>query len=259
MESPRLAQVVSDGLTKRWSPDEIAARLRIDHPDDLEMRVSHETIYSSLYLQGKGGLRRELISSLRSGRLHRRPRRRGEQAKRGKVLGDLIPISERPAEAGDRAVPGHWEGDLIMGAFNRSAIVTVVERTSRFLLLGELLNGHSAQAVYERLLKLTGDLPDIVRRSLTWDQGTEMAKWPQLKIEADIDVFFCDPHSPWQRPSNEHMNGLLRQYFPKGTDLNLVSVEQVRAVAVEMNGRPRKVLGWRTPAEVYAEVVAMAA
>ena len=147
----------------------------------------------------------------------------------------------------------------IMGAFNRSALVTVVERRSRFLLLGDLPDGHDAQAVYECLLELTADLPDGLRRSLTWDQGTEMAKWPLLQADADIDVFFCDPHSPWQRPSNEHMNGLLRQYFPKGTDLNRVTLDQVQFVAAEMNGRPRKVLNWRTPAEVYADTVATAA
>lgn len=256
---PSLAAVVTEGLEKRWSPAEVAARLVVDHPDDAEMRVSHETIYASLYLQGKGGLKRELIAALRSGRLHRRPRRRGEKARRANVLGDITPISARPPEAADRAFPGHWEGDLIMGAFNRSALVTVVERRSRFLLLGDLPEGHDAQAVYACLIELTADLPDGLRRSLTWDQGREMASWPKLQADADIEVFFCDPHSPWQRPSNEHMNGLLRQYFPKGTDLNNVSLEQVRFVAAEMNGRPRKVLGWRTPAEVYADVVATAA
>jgi len=255
----KLASVVADGLAKRWSPAEVAARLVLDHPDDSEMRVSPETIYTSLYLQGKGGLKRELLAALRSGRLRRRPRRRGEKARRGNVLGDITPISARPPEAADRAFPGHWEGDLIMGAFNRSALVTVVERRSRFLLLGDLPEGHDAQAVYACLIELTGDLPDAVRRSLTWDQGREMANWVQLQADADIDVFFCDPHSPWQRPSNEHMNGLLRQYFPKGTDLNNVSLEQARHVAAEMNGRPRKVLGWRTPAEVYADVIATAA
>ena len=223
------------------------------------MRVSAESIYCSLYLQGKGGLKRELVRALRTGRLKRRPRKRGENAKRANVLGDITPISSRPPEAADRAFPGHWEGDLIMGAFNRSALVTVVERRSRFLLLGDLPAGHDAQAVYECLIELTADLPDALRRSLTWDQGREMAEWEKLQADADIDVFFCDPHSPWQRPSNEHMNGLLRQYFPKGTDLNMISLEHVRFVAAEMNGRPRKVLNWRTPAEVYADVVAMAA
>lgn len=255
----KLAAVVADGLERRWSPAEVAARLVLDHPEDPEMRVSHETIYTSLYLQGKGGLKRELIAALRSGRLRRRPRRRGEKAMRGNVLGAITPISARPPEAADRAFPGHWEGDLIMGAFNRSALVTVVERRSRFLLLGDLPEGHDAQSVYACLIELTADLPDAVRRSLTWDQGREMAKWADLQADADIDVFFCDPHAPWQRPSNEHMNGLLRQYFPKGTDLNNVSLEQVRFVAAEMNGRPRKVLGWRTPAEVYADVIATAA
>ncbi len=256
VSNPTLAAFVEDGLKKRWSPAEIHARLIIDFPNDLEMRVSHETIYTSLYLQAKGGLKKELISALRSGRLRRRLRKRGESARRS-ILGDIVPISDRPPQAADRAFPGHWEGDLIMGAFNRSAIVTVVERRSRFLLLGDLPEGHDAQSVYECLFELTADLPDLLRKSLTWDRGVEMAKWNDLQQDADIDVFFCDPHSPWQRPSNEHMNGLLRQYFPKGTDLNLITYDHLKFVAAEMNGRPRKVLGWKTPAEVYAEAVAM--
>jgi IS30 family transposase len=256
---PVLAAAVAEGLARRWSPGEVSARLVIDHPDDEAMRVSHETIYTSLYLQGRGGLKKELISALRSGRLRRRPRRRGENAKRANVLGDIEPISARPPEAADRAIPGHWEGDLIMGAFNRSAIVTVVERRSRLLLLGELPAGHGAQEVYECLRGLCADLPAVARRTLTWDQGREMADWAQLEVDADIEVYFCDPHSPWQRPSNEHMNGLLRQYFPKGTDLNNVTRKHLREVAIEMNGRPRKVLGYRTPAEVYADIVATAA
>jgi IS30 family transposase len=253
---PRLAAAVSDGLTKRWSPAAIAARLRVDHTDDAEMRVSHETIYRSLYLQGRGGLKRELIAALRSGRLRRRTRKRGENARRGNVLGAITPISARPAEAADRAVPGHWEGDLIMGAFNRTAIVTLVERTSRFLILGELPAGHDAQAVYECLTDLIGDLPELMRQSLTWDQGREMARWPRLQIDADVDVFFCDPHSPWQRPSNENTNGLLRQYFPKGTDLNLISRPHLHQVAAQHNDRPRKVLEYGKPIEVYSSLVA---
>lgn len=254
--NPVLAGFVEEGLKKRWSPAEIHARLVLEYPDDEAMRVSHETIYSSLYVQAKGGLKKELLSALRSGRLRRRPRKRGESARRS-VLGDVVPISERPPEASDRAFPGHWEGDLIMGAFNRSAIVTVVERRSRFLLLGDLPEGHDAQNVYECLFELTAGLPDLLRKSLTWDRGSEMANWNQLQDDAEIDVYFCDPHSPWQRPSNEHMNGLLRQYFPKGTDLNLITYDHLKFVAAEMNGRPRKVLGWKTPAEVYAEAVAM--
>ncbi|MGH9122769.1 MAG: IS30 family transposase, partial [Acidimicrobiales bacterium] len=182
-----LAKVVSAGLEKRWSPAEVAARLVLDHPDDQAMRVSHETIYTSLYLQGKGGLRRELISALRSGRLRRRPRRRAENAKRANVLGEVTPISARPPEAEDRAFPGHWEGDLLMGAFNRSALVTVVERRSRYLLLGDLPEGHDARAVYECLIELCGDLPDSLRRSLTWDQGREMARWAALQADAEIE------------------------------------------------------------------------
>ena len=180
---PRLADAVAIGLTERWSHAEVSARLVVDFPDDPEMRVSAETICASLYMQGKGGLKRELIAALRSGRLRRRPRRRGEVARRANVLGDITPISQRPAEASDRAFPGHYEGDLLMGAFNRSAIVTVVERRSRFLLLGDLPAGHDAQAVYECLIELTADLPDALRRSLTWDQGREMGSTPTSQLD----------------------------------------------------------------------------
>jgi transposase, IS30 family len=256
----RLAARVESGLKQRWSPAAISARLVVDFATDPEMRVAPETISGSLYLQGKGGLKKELISALRSGRLRRRPRRPAEKARRGCVLGDYTPISQRPPEVADRAVPGHWEGDLIMGAFNRSAIVTVVERQSRFLLLGDLPEGHDAQSVYECLVDITLDLPSLLWKSLTWDQGREMAKWSQkwsqLQIDTDVEVFFCEPHSPWQRPSNENMNGLLRQYFPKGTDLNKIPYAYLQSVAAELNGRPRKVLDWRTPAEVYNHLVA---
>jgi len=223
------------------------------------MRVSAETIYTSLYLQGRGGLRKEPVSALRSARLRRRARKRGENAKRANVLGDIAPISARPAEAADRAVPGHWEGDLIMGAFNRSAIVTLVESSSRLVLLGELPYGHGAQEVYDCGRALCADLPAVTRRSVTRDQGREMAEWVSLEADADVEVYFCDPHSPWQRPSNEHMNRLLYQYFPTGADLGLVTRKQLLTVDAEMNGRPRNLLGWRTPAEVYADVVATAA
>jgi transposase, IS30 family len=255
---PALAAAVSTGLEQRWSPGQIATRLRREFPDEPEMRVSHETIYSSLYCQGRGGLRRELISALRSGRVRRRVRRPAESARRNQ-LAPMAMISERPAEAADRAIPGHWEGDLIMGAFNRSAILTLVERSTRYTLLGDLPQGHGAEDVYACLMELMPTLPANLARSLTWDQGREMALHQQFTIDSGIQVYFCDPHSPWQRPTNENTNGLLRQYFPKGTDLNLVSKNHLDTVAIELNGRPRVVLHGETPAEAYAALVAMAA
>ncbi len=256
---PALAARVSKGLEQRWSPGQIATRLRREFPDDAEARVSHETIYASLYCQGRGGLRKELISALRSGRARRQPRSRGEQARRHNVLGDMVPISERPPEVADRAVPGHWEGDLIMGAFNRSAILTLVERATRYTLLGDLPGGHSASEVYACLMELIRTLPANLARSLTWDQGREMAMHATFTVDSGVQVYFCDPHSPWQRPTNENTNGLLRQYFPKGTDLDLVSKDHLDSVAAELNGRPRIVLQGETPAEAYARLVAMAA
>lgn len=256
---PELAAVVTAGLEQRWSPGQISTRLAREHPDDPERRVSHETIYRSLYCQGRGGLKRELISALRSGRARRRPRSRAEESRRANVLGTIVPISERPAEAADRAVPGHWEGDLIMGAFNRSAIVTLVERTTRYTLLGDLPDGHGAEEVYACLMELMPTLPANLVRSLTWDQGREMAQWKEFQVDSGIAVYFCDPHSPWQRPTNENTNGLLRQYFPKGTDLNRVTKDHLDSVAAELNGRPRVVLHGETPAEAYAALVAMTA
>ncbi|HVE45566.1 MAG TPA: IS30 family transposase, partial [Acidimicrobiales bacterium] len=249
---PALAARVSEGLEQRWSPGQIATRLRREFPDDAEARVSHETIYASLYCQGRGGLRKELISALRSGRARRRPRSRGEQARRHNVLGDMVPISERPPEVADRAVPGHWEGDLIMGAFNRSAILTLVERATRYTLLGDLPGGHSASEVYACLMELIRTLPANLARSLTWDQGKEMAMHATFTVDSGVQVYFCDPHSPWQRPTNENTTGLLRQYFPKGTDLDLVTKDHLDSVAAELNGRPRIVLQGETPAEAYA-------
>jgi IS30 family transposase len=215
LRCPELAARVTDGLERRWSPGQIAVRLRREFPDEPEARVSHETIYASLYCQGKGGLRRELIAALRSGRAERRPRSRVEKAKRHKVLGTAIPIRDRPPEAADRAVPGHWEGDLLMGAYNRSAIVTLVERTSRYTLLGALPDSHRAQGVYDCLMELIATLPANLARSLTWDRGSEMARHHLFTIDSGIQVYFCDPHSPWQRATNENTNGLLRQYFPR--------------------------------------------
>jgi len=251
-----------------WSPEQISNRLKVDFADDDSMRISPETIYQSLYVQGRGALRRELTACLRTGRALREPRARTRRSGRSFVTGEVM-ISERPAEAADRAVPGHWEGDLIIG-FEKSAIGTLVERSSRYTMLlhlprmeafgttpyiknGPALAGHGAEAVRDAITAQMHTLPEQLRRSLTWDQGGEMAQHVQLKIAAGIEVYFCDPHSPWQRPSNENTNGLLRQYFPKGTDLSRWSTKQIAAVAAAINGRPRKVLGWRTPAEVYQD------
>jgi IS30 family transposase len=244
---------VQDKLRQRWSPEQISRRLAAEFPDRPEMRVSHETIYQSLYVQGRGALRRELAASLRTGRALRKPRRvTGER--RGKIAG-MVNISERPAEVADRAVPGHWEGDLLMGAAGKSAIGTLVERTTRFAMLVPLPGGHDAAAVAEALTPVIAGLPGAVRRSLTWDQGWEMRSHAQVAVDADVEIYFCDPHSPWQRGSNENTNGLLRQYFPKGTSLAGHSPEQLAAVADELNGRPRKTLGWKTPAEALAEIL----
>jgi IS30 family transposase len=245
-------RVVAD-LERLWSPEQIARRLRAEFPDDPEMRVSHETVYRSLYVQGRGELRRELTRCLRSGRARRRPR--------GRVGGGRIPgmvmISERPAEVEDRAVPGHWEGDLIMGRANRSAIGTLVERATRYVMLLHLPDGHGAEAVRAAMTAEILRLPAHLRRSLTWDQGTEMARHAGFSVDTDVDVYFCDPHSPWQRGSNENTNGLLRQYFPKGTDLSVHSKEHLDFVAHQLNDRPRQTLDWMKPSEKLAEFLAM--
>ena len=246
-----LREWVQAKLEKNWSPEEISARLKREFADRAEMRVSAETIYQSLYVQGRGALRRELAAHLRTGRTLRRPRRK-EGGRRGKIA-DPVNISERPGEAGDRAVPGHWEGDLIEGRGGKSHIGTLVERSTRFVMLVPLPDGKSAPAVAAALTPVIAGLPDALRRSLTWDQGTEMALHQQIAVAADVAIYFCDPHSPWQRGSNENTNGLLRQYFPKGTSLSRISPERLRAVADELNGRPRKTLGWKTPAEALAE------
>jgi IS30 family transposase len=253
-----------------WSPEQIAGRLRADFPDDDSMRVSHEAIYQALYVQGRGALRRELTACLRTGRALRVPRARARGRGKGFVRPEIM-ISERPAEAEDRAVPGHWEGDLIVG-LNSSAIGTLVERTTRFTMLlhlppmeghgtgprvknGPALAGHGAQAVRDAITTAITTLPEQLRRSLTWDQGAEMASHAQLRIDTGLDIYFCDPHSPWQRGSNENTNGLLRQYFPKGTDLSRHSTGDLAAVAAALNGRPRKTLRWKTPAEAMAELL----
>ena len=250
---PRLEAYVEEKLQLRWSPQEIAGRLAIDFPDDAEMRVSHETIYQTLFVQGRGGLRKELTRYLRSGRTKRKPH--GRTVNSGKIP-DMTMISERPAEAQDRAVPGHWEGDLVIGTPATSAIATLVERTSGFLQLASLPSGHTAEQTRAALTVLIQQLPDALRRTITWDQGTEMAHHAQFTIDTGVTVYFCEPHSPWQRPSNENTNGLLRQYFPKGADLSSLTQDAIDAVADEINGRPRRRHGYLTPSEVYNQLVA---
>lgn len=246
-------RVVQRRLAMRWSPEQISRSLRGDFPERPEMQVSHETIYQSLYVQSRGALRRELSACLRTGRALRRPKRRA--AERRARISDMVMISERPAEAADRAVPGHWEGDLIIGGGTASAIGTLVERTTRFTLLVHLPKGHSAPAVRDGLLKSIRTLPRQLRRSLTWDQGAELARHAEITLATGLAIYFCDPHSPWQRGSNENTNGLLRQYFPKGTDLSVHTAAHLAAVAAELNGRPRKTLGWRSPSQALNDLL----
>jgi IS30 family transposase len=255
---------------KAWSPEQIARRLPIDFPDDKTMRISHEAIYQALFVQGRGALRRELAACLRTGRVLRVPRARLRNRGKSFVAQEIM-ISQRPAEAANRAVPGHWEEDLILG-LGSSAIGTLVERTTRFTMLlhlprlaghgeaprtknGPALAGHGAEAVRDAITRTIITLPEELRRSLTWDQGAEMAQHDRLRIDAGIQVYFCDPQSPWQRGTNENTNGLLRQYFPKGTDLSIHSADEIAAVATALNARPRKTLGWKTPAEALDELL----
>ena len=252
----RLRQEVERRLAERWSPEQIAARLVHDYPDDSEMRVSHETIYRSLFVQARGALRKELTRYLRSGRPRRQPHRR---TNRGGELRDMVLISARPAEVADRAVPGHWEGDLIIGKAGESAIGTLVERTTRYVLLLDLRQGRLAAQVRAQLAAKILELPAHLRRSLTWDRGKEMGEHVRFSVDTGVKVYFCDPHSPWQRGSNENVNGLLRQYFPKGTDLSVHQAGHLDAVAAELNARPRQTLGWLTPSEAFARVVAITA
>ncbi|WP_449369302.1 IS30 family transposase [Actinoplanes awajinensis] len=252
--SPELRDRVQAMLDTKHSPEQISNRLRRDFPQRSELHVSHEAIYQALYLQGRGGLRRELTAALRTGRTRRQPHRTNGQ-RRPRFTEPMIMISERPAEAADRAVPGHWEGDLIIGQDNQSAIGTLVERTTRYVMLVHLGAGRTAEHVRDGLITTMTGLPAHLKRSLTWDQGTEMALHHQFSIATELPVYFCDPHSPWQRGSNENTNGLLRQYFPKGTDLTVHSPEHLTAVAAELNGRPRKTLGWDTPAERLATLL----
>src|SRR3990172_7587957 len=253
---------------KAWSPEQISNRLRLDFPDDETMRISHEAIYQALFIQGRGALKRELVACLRSGRALRVPRARTVGRGKKFVTAEVM-ISERPADADDRAVPGHWEGDLIVG-LESSAIGTLVERTTRFTMLlhlprmeghgtqpraknGPALTGHGAEAVRDAIAASIITLPEQLRRSLTWDQGAEMAQHAQLRIDTGLQVYFCDPQSPWQRGTSENTNGLLRQYFPRGTDLSRYSADDLDAVAAALNSRPRKTLGWKTPAEKLNE------
>ena len=254
---PELRQVVEAKLASRWSPQQIAGWLAQTYPDDRELQVSHETIYMSLFVQPRGALRKELGRYLRTRRLVRRPRAARPANGQGQ-LRDTVHISARPAEAADRAVPGHWEGDLLLGRGN-SAIATLVERTSRLALLVGLPNGRSSEPVLAALAERILTLPEQLVRSLTWDQGKEMAQHAQFTIDTGLQIYICDPRSPWQRGSNENTNGLLRQYFPKGVDLNAVSQAELDAVAAELNGRPRQTLSWRSPSEKFAEAVAMIA
>jgi transposase, IS30 family len=242
-----LRQFVQKRLDQRWSPEQISHTLRTEFPDDPRRQVVHETIYQAIYRPELGGLCRDLPRVLRTGRRRRKPRHRPDARRPGALVG-MTMIDQRPAEAIDRVVPRHWEGDLITGAANRSAIGTLVERTSRYVILLYLPDGrHTAEAVRDALVAAMAHLPALLRRSLAWDQGKEMALHAQIARSLDMPVFFCDKASPWQRPSNENTNGLLRQYFPKGTDLRVHSPDQLAAVAAELNDRPRKTLGWDTP------------
>jgi IS30 family transposase len=253
-----------------WSPQQISERLRLDFPGDDTMRISHEAIYQALYVQGRGALKRELTACLRTGRALRVPRARTRGRGKSFITPEIL-VSERPAEAQDRAVPGHWEGDLILG-LGSSAIGTLVERTTRFTMLlhlpsmaghgdgrreknGPALAGHGAEAVRDAIAREITTLPQQLRRSLTWDQGAEMAQHARLRIDTGLAIYFCDPHSPWQRGTNENTNGLLRQYFPKGTHLGALGMHELAAVAAALNGRPRKTLNWKTPAEALDELL----
>jgi IS30 family transposase len=254
-DNPELVAVVQKRLEDKWSPRLIDLTLRKDHPDRPEMQVSHETIYQELYVQGRGHLRRELTGCLRTGRALRRPRRLGDQRGRRQIPPEIM-ISQRPAEVADRAVPGHWEGDLILGADNRSAIGTLVERTTRFVMLLHLPgHDHSAERVRDAMIAAMAGLPAALRRSMTWDQGNEMARHAEIRMALDMPVYFCDPHSPWQRGTNENTNGLLRQYFPKSTDLSRYTLADLTAAADQLNDRPRETLNLDSPAERLARLL----
>jgi transposase, IS30 family len=252
----RLRDQVEGMLALRWSPQQISARLIIEFPGDPSMRVSHETIYQSLFVQSRGALRKELTACLRSGRTRRRPHGRKHL---GGHIKDMVLISERPAEIEDRAVPGHWEGDLIIGARGQSAIVTLVERQTRYLLLGKIGTDKTTAAVCAAIATQIGALPEHLARSLTWDRGKELAAHAEFSVATGLDVYFCDPHSPWQRGSNENTNGLLRQYFPRTSDLSLHEQADLDQVAYSLNDRPRQTLAWSKPSERLTELLAMTA
>ena len=252
--SSQLRDEVEAMLDRQWSPQQISARLKVEFPDDLSMRVSHETIYQSLFVQSRGALRKELTACLRTGRTRRRPHGRKNLA--GQIKG-MVVISERPAEIEDRAVPGHWEGDLIIGAHGKSAIVTLVERQTRYVLLGRIGTDKTTASVCAAITAQIQTLPEHLARSLTWDRGKEMAGHQSFTVATGLDVYFCDPHSPWQRGSNENTNGLLRQYFPRSSDLALHDQADLDEVAYGLNDRPRQTLGWAKPSEKLTELLAM--
>jgi len=250
--SPLTLAVTHAILQRKWSPEQIAGRLRMDYPEDKQWHVSHETIYQFIYAHPAGELRKTLIAGLRRGHSKRKPRTRGKDRRGG--ITNMRSIRERPEEAQAREVPGHWEGDLIKGAFNASAIGTLVDRSSRFVILARVEDA-TAEAILESFTRRLRTLPKSFRQTLTYDQGREMARHQELERNTGIRVYFADPHSPWQRPTNENTNGLLRQYFPKGTDLSEYSQRRLTQVAEELNNRPRKSLGFRTPAEVMAQQI----
>jgi transposase, IS30 family len=252
-DNDRLREHVQQRLLLKDSPEQISRRLLLDFPAEVEMRVSHETIYQSLYVQGRGALRRDLAACLRTGRALRKPHRKAAE-RRGRIA-DMVNISERPAEVADRAVPGHWEGDLITGSVNKSAIGTLVERTTGYVMLLHLPQAHGAVEVQDAMIEAMASLPGTLRRTLTWDQGMEMRNHVQIASATDLDIYFCDPHAPWQRGTNENTNGLLRQYFPKGTDLSGYHRDYLEFVAAQLNRRPRKRLAWRTPAEALDQLL----
>jgi len=268
VEGPQQAAASGPTVGERVEPEQIANRLPLDFPDDESMRISHEAVYQALYIEGRNALERELVACLRTGRALRKPRARAKKLRTGFITDDVT-IAARPDEVDNRTTPGHWEGDLIIG-LNRSAVGTLVERTSRFTTLlhlprkdgygeappvknGPALSGYGSESVRDALAAAMTPLPEHLRRSVTWDRGKELARHAELTAATGIKVYFCDPYSPWQRGTNENTNGLLRQYFPKGTDLARYDIREVRAVAAALNDRPRKTLGWRTPAEVLAE------
>jgi len=252
-QNPQLRMVVEDKLELWWSPEQVVLWLKRTYPEDQEMHVSHETIYLSLFVQGKGALRRELTDCLRTGRAYRRPKVKRAPSGKGQIV-DPVMISERPAEVDDRAVPGHWEGDLLMGR-RQTAIGTLIERHTRYVMLFPLPEGNTAESVRTQLAATVQRLPDHLWKSLTWDQGKEMAQHAQFSIDTGVDVYFCDPKSPWQRGSNENTNGLLRQYFPKGTDMSQLTQTDLDNAAHSLNGRPRQTLNGMSPSENLAEVL----